>query len=216
MKGALQKHRTVAIPILPTSGKNMPRPPYQDARTDYQNKNQYETTHDSNFSMFDNDDAEFMNNQQDNDDMMGYEDTTKPPIQGSLLYGAYDEKEAGESFQQALNEWRNPKPKSDNKTPLQSQRKKVNVVTPRAESKDVIIGTDSRMKTGNQFKQLEDHIKSNHSLSCAERMLLAKLKREDKENRDGSGLSDRSDTKNYLIEVIFLIQNKILNFFLNF
>lgn len=199
MKGALQKHRTVAIPVLPSSGKNVPRPPYQDARLDYQNKIEYETTQDSNFSMFDNDDAEFINNQEYNDDEDP--DEVKTPVQGSLLHGTYDEKEANDSFQQALNEWRNPKPKSENKTVTQPQRKRVTMATPRTESKDVIIGTDSGMKTANQFKQLEEDIMSNHSLSCAERMLLAKLKRENKENGDGSGLSYRSDTKNYIIEV---------------
>ena len=96
----------------------------------------------------------------------------------SLLNGTYDEREASESFKQAISEWRNSKT-----TPVQQNNKKKVNFTNKTVSKDARIGTDQNTPQANRFKQLEDQIHSNHSLSYAERMLLINLRKNEVESR---------------------------------
>lgn len=96
----------------------------------------------------------------------------------SLLNGEYNEKEANESFQKALLDWR--KENSDNK---RNGQKRVQIVrehlTFNEHSRDAIINTDltedeKQRRVG--IRQLESYITSNHSLSYADRMLLQKFR----------------------------------------
>lgn len=128
--------------------------------------------------MFDNEDEEFMGSLQ-------VEEETAPlPGPGSLLYGTYDEKAAGDSFQQALMQWRNPsatgtpvtiKPA---KTALKTANKSVRILETATSKHNASVGTDTSLPVNKAFKELEKHINTNQSMSCAERMLLQKLRRE--------------------------------------
>ena len=113
----------------------------------------------------------------------------------SLLNGTYDEREASESFKQAISEWRGSKT-----TPTQQNNKhnpkKVNF-TNKTVSKDARIGTDQNTPRTNRFKELENQIHANHSLSYAERILLTNLRRNGVESRSSQveveeGLTSRT------------------------
>ena len=96
--------------------------------------------------------------------------------ESSLMNGTYDEREAHESFQQALMEWRNSKPinktKSNNSTARNPES-----------AKDAVVGTDDQTQTVPpakiSIKELEEQIHKNRTLSYAERMLLQKHRRND-------------------------------------
>jgi hypothetical protein len=217
MKGALQKHRTTSIPL---SGK-IASPKYPNEQMLSQQMKLQEPSQNSSFGMFDNDDEEFMSGMHEEEEVNM---PTSNQYGGSLLQGTYDEKAAGDSFQQALMEWRNPNKDTIKKTPAPqpsnaSTKNKVRIKTPMT-SRDVIIGTEDS-SANKALKELENHINTNQSMSCAERMLLLKLRREqNKENvngdesyrsgfstirQDGETSSSDLTSKNYLIEVSFLL-----------
>ncbi len=101
--------------------------------------------------------------------------------ENSLLNGAYDEKEAQESFQQALAEWRNSS-KPSQITNSKKNKENINIKKVHySQSKNASIGTDNDdLKTDRSvsIKRLEDQI-SSHSLSYAERCLVQKFRRND-------------------------------------
>lgn len=229
MKGALQKHRTTSIPLAGTQSapkpQTKPNPPMLDERLAYQNYQMHQNNqqkkepeslsrHES-FGIFDNEDEDFMNTIQENNDP--YSDNNNSYNNnnqqggGSLLHGTYDEQAAGDSFQQALNDWRNQsqgtiKTKTPRSQPTpKKQTKSVKIANTGSETHrtDANIGTDASMQNNDDaFKELKNQIESNHSLSCAERMLLLKLRREDKENNGGVSSRSIASNKNYLIEEI--------------
>lgn len=142
MKGALQKHRTVSI--TNNLNRQTSRPESSNTKTE-DNESIYDiTSNRSNLS------------------------SAKKKVDFSLFDGAYDEKEAHDSFQQALNEWRNSSKKSQDGS------------FTREASMCKDAGVETQPTKTNQIQDLEDHIKS-HSLSYAERMLLQKYKRNDLE-----------------------------------
>lgn len=162
------------------------------------------------FGMYDNDDEEFMSNSEMNDSSYAaieHNNTSKNgPNPGSLLYGTYDEAAEAASFQQALNAWRNPQ-SSSTQTPRNEAKKSVVKKTVNFNSRpakgnitsrDSNVGTDMTESGRNTFRALEDQIKSNHSLTCGERMLLMKLRRDGKENLEEGEQRNNS----YLIEEI--------------
>ena len=138
MKGALQKHRTISISSA--MNKQASRPQSTDTRNE-DNESIYDIT---------------SNRSNPN--------SAKKKVEFTLLDGEYNEKEAQESYQQALQGWRN----SSKKTEIQ----------PQLTSRDAGVET-SQPKT-NQIEELEKQIAS-HSLTHAERMLLQKYRRNDLE-----------------------------------
>ncbi len=211
MKGALQKHRTTSISL---SGK-VTSPKNPNLQMNYQQTRLQEPSQNSSFGMFENDDEEFMSSMNDEHEEENIPVSHQNGV--SLLDGTYDEKAAGDAFQQALMEWRNPNKSSIKKSPAQHQsltKNRVRIKTPMT-SRDVIIGTEDSTKN-KALKDLENHINTNQSMSCAERMLLLKLRRENnKENLDGiesyrsEGLTIQQEktilnnlnNENYFIEV---------------
>jgi hypothetical protein len=173
------------------------------------------------FGMYDREDEEFMSNLEMNDSAYSANEHNNSlksePKPGSLLYGNYDEAAEAAAFQQALNAWRNPQssstqtPRTEPKKPA---KKAVNFAKPKSAvaSKDSNVGTDLDESGRSTFRALEEQIQANHSLTCAERMLLFKLRRDGKENkgdqsfRSNSTLKSERDAretnKNYLIEEI--------------
>ncbi|CAF0707516.1 unnamed protein product [Brachionus calyciflorus] len=153
MKGALQKHRAISL----ASGSNNSfsrqlsnsRPQSSDTRNE-DNESIYDIT--SNRSN---------------------PTSAKKKVEFSLFDGEYDERQAHESFQQALNEWRNGSKNSDKIIRENSQIKKP------SSSRDAGVGTTQQI-ISNQIQDLEKQI-SSHSLSYAERMLLQKYRRNDLE-----------------------------------
>jgi hypothetical protein len=128
----------------------------------------------------------------------------------SLLNGQYNENEAHEAFQQALNEWRT----SSNKTGLASNKVKIvreneakTVNNFKNSARNAIINTDltdSEKARLESIKNLENYITSNHKLSYAERMLLQKYRRNELELNAGyksarsseSSAAENTDDKN--------------------
>jgi hypothetical protein len=102
------------------------------------------------------------------------------------MNGTYDEREAHESFKQAVLEWR-----TNNKQTSNSSKK----VHQSAKSKNVFVdtSTESQMtaRSRNALRDLEEDINTNHTLSYAERMLLQKYRRNDFEYEPSV---DESDT----------------------
>jgi len=114
---------------------------------------------------------------------------------GSLLHGEYDEREAQESFKQAVSEWRN----NSSSTTSNSNNSKVNNNHIKTESntsqRDAIIETEEQTpRTFNDTKKnLEAVITSNHSLSYAERILLQKYRSNELDYlRETSNLDDKT------------------------
>ena len=108
---------------------------------------------------------------------------TQSEKKDSLINGTYDEREAHDSFQQALLEWRNVKSNSARNNNKNNNNNKMEQ-NERAETvaKDAIIGTDDATQTKIpkvSIKELEEQIHKNHSLSYAERMLVLKHRRND-------------------------------------
>ena len=161
MKGALQKHRTVSI--TSSLNRQASRPASSDTKNE-DNESVYDiTSNRSNLS------------------------SAKKKVEFSLFDGAYDEKEAHESFQQALHEWRNPSKTSG----------KNSVTREVSMCKDAGVETQtSRME---QIQDLEDKIKS-HSLSYGERMLLLKYRRNDLANTYTPRNESANDLEKYSIE----------------
>lgn len=91
-----------------------------------------------------------------------------------LLQGQYDEREAKESFQKALLDWR--------KRGAGATSNKVQIIrdTPTPTSRDAVVNTELRKENMRQLdliKNLEAYITSNHTLSYADRMLLQMYRR---------------------------------------
>ena len=107
--------------------------------------------------------------------------------------GAYNEKEAHESFQQALSEWRNGGNKNNNNNNNTNNTKKTqptkiksnNINNTKTNLHDSNVGTDTsdlgKKTQQSTIQELEKAIHSNHSLTYAERMLLQKYRRNDLE-----------------------------------
>ena len=126
-------------------------------------------------------------------------DQSRKSDSNSLLHGEYDEREAQESFKQAVLEWRNNSTTS-NTNSNNSNHAKINNVKFKPETnatikKDAIIETeDQTPRTFNDTKKnLEAYITSNHSLSYAERILLQKYRSNELDYlKETSNLDDKS------------------------
>lgn len=111
----------------------------------------------------------------------------------SLLYGHYDEKQAQESFQQALAEWRNGKNANN-----QSNANKVEIIREKANSSQLanaLINTDlsdAEKARLDRIKKLENYITTNHELSYADRILLQKYRKNELEFANTQPNSNRS------------------------
>lgn len=126
----------------------------------------------------------------------------------SLLQGEYDEREAQESFKQAVLEWRNNSSNNKNSSSNNYNNSNNNTInysktnnnslkneTNPTIQKDAIIETeDQTPRTFNDTKKnLEAYITSNHSLSYAERILLQKYRSNELDYlKEASNLDDKT------------------------
>lgn len=113
----------------------------------------------------------------------------------SLMNGTYDEREAHESFKQAVLEWRNSNNNNNNKQAPNSNRSSSKQAHKTTKSKDAFVDTSTESqltaRSRNALRDLEEEINTNRTLSYAERMLLQKYRRNDFEYQSSV---DESDT----------------------
>jgi hypothetical protein len=113
-----------------------------------------------------------------------YSSNVKSHNNDSLMNGTYDEREAQESFKQAVLEWRNSNNKTGKSVKINMTPKETRLISSRA---DANVGSDQKDLN---YKTIENLVNKNHSLSYAERMLLRKHRRQeldfslDSNNRD--------------------------------
>ena len=119
------------------------------------------------------------------------ESTPSKNSSNSLMQGEYDEREAQESFKQAVLDWRNSSSTNTNN----SNAKNMKSETPTIQ-KDAILDTHDltpRTFDDTAKKNLESYITSNHSLSYAERILLQKYRSNELDYlKETSNLDDKT------------------------
>lgn len=167
LKGALQKHRT--LPISNSAKQASGKQPVSE----FHNQNFEEELYilESKPNNLESGSYRSLSSANSNSRPGSYKAKSN-----SLLDGVYDEREAHNAFQQALQEWRTGNENKQGKTKVKfaSSNKDTNVGT------DTIDLPSSRISS-RAMQDLEKAITSNHSLTYAERMLLQKYRRNDLE-----------------------------------
>lgn len=145
-------------------------------------------------------------NVEASNEYMRYNQSPKESTSSLLMNGTYDEREAHESFKQAVLEWRNSNTSKQAPNSNRSPTKQAHKTT---KSKDAFVdtSTESQLTTRsrNALRDLEEDINTNHTLSYAERMLLQKYRRNDFEYQSSV---DESDTVNQSRDDSAKVSNK--------